>query len=547
MRGDHSSIVWSRRLALVACRARHVCVCALLVSACATAAASQNAQSGPSLSPYKTAASRAAAELVNSGFPRAGAESAISCARTGDAYCQYLLAQLLGTGSGVRQDPSAALSLLNLAERAGVRAATAEIEYLRRSSPQASSFASRGVDGILAQVRLADAAAASAATTEATVTSAAAPTPTSASSLLEALRSETFPTAASRLASERLMAGDYRGGRDLAVGCALAEDAYCLFILGAIAEHGAPGYAPDPTVARRRYEQSAVADIPGSAQGLARVSGASLPQYSPSSQRLAPAATPPIVRGTAHSVPKRASASTRAQAQPLVRSYATTPKVTYRRGAAYYRYDDGPLMVEATVLGREGKLYRLFVGVVNAGNAAANVSTRNFQAAQGPERLRVLSMAEAQKRLDRKQFWENVAVGLAAGADAYATGMSSPGTTTVRGSYNEDVYSMNSGNRYRVEGTVTGTYTDPAARQAALDAQRSRSMAMFDQMAGSHASEDSELSGAYLGDHTLQPGDGYSGYILIQRADKRAHRNQPISLSVSLGERVMRFQLPVPD
>lgn len=203
-------------------------------------------------------------------------------------------------------------------------------------------------------------------------------------------------------------------------------------------------------------------------------------------------------------------------------------------------------MLEASVGEREGKFYKIFLSAINTGDQPVNVSPAQITATQGLERLHVLTVAEAKKRLDRRQFWENVAVGLAAGADAYATGASNAGQTTLHGSYSGNIYSLHSGSRYRTSGSFTATYTDPAARQAALDARHARSMEMFDQMSTSHSSQDDTLSTLYFADHTLGPDEGYTGYVLLKRPNRRGNRSGPIDLAVRMGGRTMTFRLSPP-
>jgi hypothetical protein len=150
---------------------------------------------------------------------------------------------------------------------------------------------------------------------------------------------------------------------------------------------------------------------------------------------------------------------------------------------------------------------------------------------QGGEHLRVLPYEDAQKVAKRSQTWKKVGLVLAAAAEGYNAG--SAGYESYSGTYRGS----------QGYGTFTISGYDSAARQRALSESNARLGAYGQAMQQDFESEIEALQAGYLRRHTLQPGQGYSGFLLVDRSKSRGVRTHPLVLTIRLGEDTHRLSL----
>lgn len=142
--------------------------------------------------------------------------------------------------------------------------------------------------------------------------------------------------------------------------------------------------------------------------------------------------------------------------------------------------------------------------------------------AAGP--LKMLRYADLMKKEKRKQFWENLATGLAAGANSYNAAQS--GNYTQRGSFNGRVNSYGSGGyaSSKVSGNYTAYGTDPVAAQMATARANAENRAMIANVSNAQLARTAAQSNSVLHTEIIEFGDSYGG--AVQMALPKAIRGQ---------------------
>lgn len=178
------------------------------------------------------------------------------------------------------------------------------------------------------------------------------------------------------------------------------------------------------------------------------------------------------------------------------------------------------------------------VTVFNGTDRAVTMADTAIEVTGPAGPLKTLRHAELMKKEERRQFWEGLAVGLAAGVNAY--GAAGAGDYTETGSFDGNVNSVGSGGYTR--SSVSGTYrahgTDQVAQQIAMDRASDQNTAMFAQMSSTHLARTAALSQSVFRTETIEAGTSYGG--AIQVVLPKAVRGQSHALEVMVavnGER----------
>jgi hypothetical protein len=196
-------------------------------------------------------------------------------------------------------------------------------------------------------------------------------------------------------------------------------------------------------------------------------------------------------------------------------TYALTPsataaqQVSYDHGTAVVmsKMENGAVRVAPTSTAFEG---RLSLGVVafNDGKTPQNLGVENvkvFTAAGVP--VRVYSYEQLVKQAKNAAMWQAIAVGLAAGANAYSA--SQPTTVQTNGS----IYGSGGYAHYASNTTVYNP-TNAALANAVNDANTQRSMSQIG------ATLDATLAGlgnSVLRTTTIVPGEAFGGNIIADK------------------------------
>jgi hypothetical protein len=167
------------------------------------------------------------------------------------------------------------------------------------------------------------------------------------------------------------------------------------------------------------------------------------------------------------------------------------------------------------------------VAVVNRTGENLDFSPEDVFAQSGVSRVGIWRYSQLKKSIERAEMWRQIAIGVAAGSQAFAAAM--PQTTLSHGS----AYAYNNRGSYaqaRYSG-VTTTY-NPAAT-AAANAQIMTSAMMQSSLSSQLAGSQLQGIGAMLQRNTVKPGAYVGGVVKLRWRDVRM--GQPLVISVLFG------------
>lgn len=159
--------------------------------------------------------------------------------------------------------------------------------------------------------------------------------------------------------------------------------------------------------------------------------------------------------------------------------------------------------VQVTPLEMDHGSYAFSVAVLNNGNAPANIDVTNFDINAGPQHLAVFSKDQLVKKAKTRAMWAQIAIAAAGGLSAAAAASQRDyyhaTTFTPHGAYHTVISTPSAAGQVEAAAAIAGSGVAIAAIQNRLDQTR-----------------------AALGDSTIQmttvdPGDGYSGRIVIEK------------------------------
>lgn len=154
----------------------------------------------------------------------------------------------------------------------------------------------------------------------------------------------------------------------------------------------------------------------------------------------------------------------------------------------------------------------------------------------GNRPVSVLGRTELEKAEKRRQMWENIGAGLAAGLNAYSAGQQGHSTSTTYHSGSATAYGNNGGYAQATySGTSTTYHYDAAAAQAAHMRAATNTQNMMNAIQAERQARQSALESSVLQNHTLAAGQQYSGRVQIELPRKKRNEGQAIELIVSAG------------
>lgn len=164
--------------------------------------------------------------------------------------------------------------------------------------------------------------------------------------------------------------------------------------------------------------------------------------------------------------------------------------------------------VQVTPLEMDHGSYAFSVAVLNNGNSPANIDIANFDINAGPQHLAVFSKDQLVKKAKNRAMWAQIAIAAAGGLSAAAAASQRDyyhaTTFTPRGAYHTVISTPSAAGQVEAAAAIAGSGVAIASIQNRLDQTR-----------------------AALGDSTIQmttvdPGDGYSGRIVIEKLKSTA-------------------------
>lgn len=178
------------------------------------------------------------------------------------------------------------------------------------------------------------------------------------------------------------------------------------------------------------------------------------------------------------------------------------------------------------------------VTVFNPSAKSVTVHETAIEAASATGPLKMLRYADLMKKEKRKQFWENLATGLAAGANSYNAAQS--GNYTQQGSFNGRVNSYGSGAyaSSNVSGNYTAYGTDPVAAQMATARANAENREMIANVSNAQLARTAALSNSVFRTETIEPGTSYGGSLQVVLPKPLRGQGLPFEIVVTVdGER----------
>lgn len=178
------------------------------------------------------------------------------------------------------------------------------------------------------------------------------------------------------------------------------------------------------------------------------------------------------------------------------------------------------------------------VTVFNGTDRAVTVADTAIEATGPAGPLKTLGYAELMKKEERRQFWEALAVGLAAGANAY--GAASAGDYTETGTFDGNVNTVGSGGyaHSNVSGSYTAHGTDPAAAQMATARANAENREMIGNVSSAQLARTAALSQSVFRTETIEAGTSYGGAIQVVLPKAARGMSHAIEVAVTVnGER----------
>lgn len=180
----------------------------------------------------------------------------------------------------------------------------------------------------------------------------------------------------------------------------------------------------------------------------------------------------------------------------------------------------------------------LNVSIFNATDRAVTVAESAIDATSGSGAVTLLRAADLIKKDKRRQFWENVGTGFAAGANSYAAAQS--GSYSQSGTFNGRVNTV--GSSGYSSSTVHGTYQaygkDPVASQLAIARANAQNQELINNVRSEQVARSQDLASALFRTETIEPGtsDGGSLQVVLPKAVRGQAQMFEVAVTVD-GER----------
>lgn len=221
-------------------------------------------------------------------------------------------------------------------------------------------------------------------------------------------------------------------------------------------------------------------------------------------------------------------------------------EVVYSQGRPFIFSEGRYTALQVSVESEDSKRIWLALSFTNLGSDSTVVFDNPLQAgvfaASGEKKVKVFARAELEKREKRRQMWENLGAGLAAGLNSYNAGQQGYGTATTRHQGTVSGYGSKSG---YVSGSYMGTsttrYYDPVAAQAAQAQAAASNRQLIESVRSDQQARSAALSASVLKTHTVRPGETYSGRLQIELPRKSRREGILLGLDVNFGNETHPF------
>lgn len=200
----------------------------------------------------------------------------------------------------------------------------------------------------------------------------------------------------------------------------------------------------------------------------------------------------------------------------LVPQPAANQSLEYKAGAPYVASNFGSTTVVFSPDIDSRSQATLWFSVRNLGTSPITIFEGAVSGTSNGKSMHVLGAVELEKKEKQKKFWENLAGGLAAGANSYTAAKS--GHTTSRSNHygTANAYTRDDSIRIDYQGTTTTETYDPEANRRAVADANSRNSQMLANIRAGQASRSAALESSVLQTQTIGPGEAYSGFVRMK-------------------------------
>ncbi len=200
---------------------------------------------------------------------------------------------------------------------------------------------------------------------------------------------------------------------------------------------------------------------------------------------------------------------------------------TYSHGVPWVA-SDGDVSVAFSVDHAPKRRMRIDVVVVNGSNEPLTVIDSAVTASTSGRALKVFGYDALAAEEKRRRMWEGIAVGLAAGANAYSASQQGHYTQygTVHGRYN--AYGSSGYSHGSFNGSVVVSGYDPVAASVAISNANFQNAQMVGAVQAQQSNRSAALESTIFRSQTIAPGTSYGGalYVELPRKGKRGSNHQ---------------------
>lgn len=204
---------------------------------------------------------------------------------------------------------------------------------------------------------------------------------------------------------------------------------------------------------------------------------------------------------------------------------------TYAHGVPWLA-QDGPISVAFSVDHAPKRRLRIDLVVVNSTDEPLTIIDSSVTAVAGSRALKVFGYDALAAEEKRRRMWEGIAIGLAAGANAYSA--SQQGHYTQYG-HVSGTYGSYGGGYGTFSGSVRVHGYDPVAASIAASNANFQNAQMISALQAQQASRGAALESTAFRSQTIAPGSSYGGFICIE-LPRKAKKGSNHQIDVRIGD-----------
>lgn len=225
-------------------------------------------------------------------------------------------------------------------------------------------------------------------------------------------------------------------------------------------------------------------------------------------------------------------------------------EVIYSRGTPFVFSSGEATALQVSLEGDDSRSFWLTVNFSNLGDDRALVDATRIVprafGASGQIEAELISAAELERREKRRQMWEEIGAGVAAGLNNYGASQAGYGTATTTHQGRIRGYGSRSGVvRGTYSGTSRTTFQDPMAAQLAREQARSENERVFASLKEDQELREAALTATLLKSHTVSPGETHSGRLQIELPRRQRGSGVLLSLTVEFAGETHPFLFAV--